>query len=159
MFMERQVVKSPTILVVEPDPLMLTGIAAVLDMSGYRCFLARDLTIAQKAMESMTFDLFIIAIDQSTIAAVRIANELRADMNHTDVPVIFLSPELNPESSGHLQQAGGIYCLTRPFEPEILTELVGRAIWEPQLILHRIKGPKFLDPKCQSRSSSWLKLR
>ncbi len=40
--MENQAAKRPTVLVVEPDPLMLTALAAVLDSAGFRCFLARD---------------------------------------------------------------------------------------------------------------------
>ncbi len=40
--------KPPMLLIVENDPLLLTGMAAILDKRGYRCFLARNLEVAQQ---------------------------------------------------------------------------------------------------------------
>ncbi len=59
--MENQVAPKPMILVIEPDPVFLTGISAVLDQEGYRCFLSRDLTVANKALEKIVFDLIILS--------------------------------------------------------------------------------------------------
>ena len=40
--MNRPQQDQPVILVIDPDPLTLTAVAAVLDMQGYECHCARD---------------------------------------------------------------------------------------------------------------------
>ena len=62
--MDRPVVKTPMLLIVEPDPLLLTVISAILDKQGYRCFLSRDLSVARKATEKLAFDLFILSMGE-----------------------------------------------------------------------------------------------
>ena len=95
--MENQVTKPPMILVVERDPLMLTGISAILDMQGYRCFLARDLEIASQATQSLQFDLIVLSFENSFEAAVEGAAKLRSTQRSTGLPIIFLAPRLEAD--------------------------------------------------------------
>ena len=140
--MENQATKPPMILVVEPDPMMLTGISAVLNQQGYRCFLSRDLSVAKKATENTAFDLFVLSVDDHLESAEAMARELHQQPNNADVPIVFLAPRLNPEWIGRLNAVGGVYCIPKPFDPNVMIELVRRAVWEPHLVQPRVAPPK-----------------
>lgn len=150
--MENQVTKPPMILVVERDPLMLTGIAAVLDMQGYRCFLARNVEIATQATETLQFDLIVFSIDDKLDAAVAGAGKLRVSQRATGLPIIFLAPRLDAEWIGPLNSVGGVYCLPKPFEPETLIELVEKTLCMPHLAIARVAPPK------AHFGNAWVKL-
>ena len=140
--MDRPVVKPPMLLIVEPDPLLLTGISAILDKQGYRCFLSRDLSVARKATEKLAFDLFILSMGENVEEGEKMARELRAANQTVDVPVIFLAPKLDPNWVGRLNAVGGVYCLPKPFDPNLLIQLVDRAVWMPHLVHAHVAPPK-----------------
>jgi DNA-binding response OmpR family regulator len=150
--MENQVTKQPAILVVEPDPLMLTAIAAVLDSRGYRCFLARDVSVASQATDQMPFDLIVLSLGEDLSAATQAAQRLRANQRTEGLPVIFIAPRLNPEWIGPLNAVGGVSCLSSPFEPETLLDLVDKAVWMPHLAVARLAPPPAHFEK------SWVRL-
>ncbi len=150
--MENQVTKPPMILIVERDPLMLTGISAVLDMQGYRCFLARDIEIAVQATESLQFDLIVLSIENDLEAAVEGAKRLRVGQRAIGLPIIFLAPRLEADWIGPLNSVGGVYCLPKTFEPELLIELVQKTLCMPHLAIARVAPPK------AHFSNAWVKL-
>lgn len=150
--MENQVTKPPMILVVERDPLMLTGISAVLDMQGYRCFLARDIEIAAQATETLQFDLIVLSIEKNLETAIAGASKLRVNQRATGLPIIFLAPRLEADWIGPLNSVGGVYCVPKPFEPELLIVLVEKTLCMPHLATARIAPPK------AHFSNSWVKL-
>jgi DNA-binding response OmpR family regulator len=140
------------ILVVERDPLMLTGISAILDMQGYRCFLARDIEIATQATETLQFDLIVLAIENNLEAAIEGARKLRASQRAIGLPILFLAPRLEADWIAPLHSAGGVYCLPKPFEPELLIELVEKTLCMPHLANARVAPPK------AHFSNTWVKL-
>jgi len=150
--MENQVTKPPMILVVERDPLMLTGISAILDMQGYRCFLARDIEIASQATDTLQFDLIVLSIENNLDAAIAGARKLRASQRSIGLPIIFLAPRLEADWIGPLNAVGGVYCLPKPFEPELLIELVEKTLCMPHLAIARVAPPK------AHFSNTWVKL-
>lgn len=140
--MENQAIKRPMLLIVEPDPLLLTGISAILDQEGYRCFLSRDLSVALKATEKLAFDLFILSIGDDIERAESMAMELRSSHRNLDIPVIFLAPKLDAAWIARLNAAGGVYCLPKPFDPKVLIQLVERTVWMPHLVQAHLSPPK-----------------
>lgn len=142
----------PKILVIEPDSLYLTGIAAVLDSTGYRCFLARDVDVAVEATASTQFDLIVFSINENIEKAVADAKRLKVGQKAIDLPIVFLAPRLDVEWIGPLNGVGGVYCLPKPFEPEVLMELVDKAIWMPHVATARIAPPK------AHFSNEWVRL-
>jgi DNA-binding response OmpR family regulator len=150
--MENQVTKPPMILVVERDPMMLTGISAILDMQGYRCFLARDTEIARQATETLQFDLIVLSVDSDLGKAVSSAEKLRASQRSVGLPIIFLAPRLDAAWIGPLNSVGGVYCLPKPFEPELLLELAEKALYMPHLATARVAPPS------AHFSNTWVKL-
>jgi len=150
--MENQVTKPPMILVVESDPVMLTGFAAILDMQGYRCFLARDANVAEKATIEFPLDLIILSIGESLDQAMSDARVLRMSQFTEGVPIIFIASYPNVDWIGPLNSVGGVYCLPRTFEPQILLDAVNKTLWMPHLATARVAPPK------AHLSNAWVRL-
>ncbi len=140
--MENQAVKPPMILIVENDPLLLAGMAAVLDKKGYRCFLARNLEVGKQATESIAFDLILFSFESDAIAAAQAASELRAKRATEEIPVLFLADRFETRFIEPLHLAGGVYCLPKPFEPEVLLDLVDKAFCLPHLAAAKVAPAK-----------------
>lgn len=140
--MENQAAKRPMVLVIEPDPLMLTALAAVLDSAGFRCVLARTQEVALKAAASNAFDLILASIDENVLDAAANVAKLRGYQSSENLPVIFVAPRLDANWIEPLNKAGGVYCLTRPFEPERLVELALQACTLPHLSIARVAPPR-----------------
>ena len=51
-----------------------------------------------------------------------------------DVPLMFLSGAQIPDIIRRAHAAGGTYYLRKPFDPQVLLELVDKALWMPHLI-------------------------
>lgn len=140
--MENQAVKPPMILIVEKDPLMLTAMTAVLDQKGYRCFLARDTEVGLKATQTMTFDLIVFSFGSDVQKAASDACQLRGHDQTRELPVLFIADRFDPNWIEPLNLAGGIYCLPKPFQPEVLLDLVEKALCLPHLAVAKIAPPK-----------------
>jgi len=140
--MENQAVKPPMILIVESDPLLLTGMSAILDQKGYRCFLARDASIGLKASQAMIFDLIIFSFGRDPITAAAQACELRGDAATRELPVLFVADAFENSWIEPLNLAGGVYCLPKPFEPVVFGDLVDKALCLPHLAVAKVAPPQ-----------------
>jgi DNA-binding response OmpR family regulator len=150
--MENQVTKPPMILVVEPDPVMLTGFAAILDMQGYRCFIARNVEVATRATLEFPLDLIVFSIGESLEQAVSDAKRLRSTPLSEGVPIIFIASHPSVDWIGSLNSVGGVYCLPRTFEPQMLLDAVEKTLWMPHLAVARVAPPK------SHLSNNWVRL-
>lgn len=127
------------ILIIDADPLTLTAVAAVLDMQGYECHCARDAEAALKAVRSLPLDLIICDVTLHGQSGIDLCRDLRAEPNAVDVPVMFVSSHQLPDIVRRTHEAGGAYYLRKPFDPDVLIELVDKALWMPHLITARLK--------------------
>ncbi|MCH8184218.1 MAG: response regulator, partial [Proteobacteria bacterium] len=55
-----------------------------------------------------------------------------------DVPIMFLSGAQIPDIIRRSHAVGGVYYLRKPFDPEVLTDLVDKALWMPHLVGQRL---------------------
>ena len=140
--MENQAVKPPMILIVESDPLLLTGMSAILDQKGYRCFLARETSVGLKATQAMTFDLIVLSFGRDALKAAHDACLLRGEDSTRELPVLFLAESFEANWIEPLHLAGGVFCLPKPFDPDVFLDLVDRAICLPHLAVSKIAPPK-----------------
>jgi DNA-binding response OmpR family regulator len=122
------------ILIVDPDPLTLTGVAAVLDMQGYECHCARDSEAARKAAATLSLDLIICDVNVRGESGLQLCHELRQLAGQSDVPLMFVSTSQLPDIVRRTHEAGGTYYLRKPFDPDVLVELVSKALWLPHLL-------------------------
>ena len=126
------------ILIVDEDPITLTGVAAVLNMTGYECHCARDREAALKGVRTLALDLVICDVNLGGESGLALCRELRGEIGMEEVPVMFMSSAQIPDIVRRSHEAGGAYYLRKPFDPEVLIELVGKALWMPHLVQSRI---------------------
>jgi DNA-binding NarL/FixJ family response regulator len=55
-----------------------------------------------------------------------------------DVPVMFISASQLPDIVRRSHEAGGAYYLRKPLDPEVLVELIDKALWMPHLVQSRL---------------------
>lgn len=122
------------ILIIDSDPITLTGVAAVLHSAGYECHCARGEEAALKAAQSLPLDLIICDVNLNGASGVELCRELRKLPGAREVPVMFASGVQIPDIIRRSHDAGGAYFLRKPFDPEVLIELVGKALWMPHLV-------------------------
>ena len=122
------------ILIIDNDPLTLTGSAAVLDMAGYVCHFARGRQAAIKAANTIALDLVICDVNLGSESGLELCRDIRRLPGMQDVPLMFVSSSQLPDIVRRSHDAGGAYYLRKPFDPAVLVELVGKALWMPHLI-------------------------
>lgn len=145
------------ILVIDDDALTLTGTAATLDTAGYECHCARDADAARKAARSLSLDLIICDVVIERESGLELCQELRRENNNEETPMLFVSSNQAPDIIRRAHDAGGAYYLRKPFDPDVLIELVGKAMWMPHLVqsrLKRIEPAKPVRPSGLGRSRS-----
>jgi CheY-like chemotaxis protein len=126
------------ILVVDNDPYTLIGTAAVLDLAGYVCHCARDRQAALKAGASIGLDLVICDVHLGAESGLDVCRELRRLPGMQDVPVMFVSSTQLPDIVRRSHEAGAAYYLRKPLDPDVLCDLVGKALWLPHLVQSRL---------------------
>lgn len=130
--------KKAVILVIDSDPLTLTGVAAVLDMSGYECHCARDAEAALKAVRRESLDLIICDVNLGGESGLELCRDLRREPGQADVPVMFVSSLQTADIVRKTHEAGGAYYLRKPFDPDVLVDLVDKALWMPHLVRNKL---------------------
>ena len=143
-----------TILIVEPDPLMLTALGSMMDMHGQRAVLARTQEVAKQAIGQRPIDVIVLSIEDLE-GGCKFAEQLRENEATQDVPVIFLVPKQDATWTQQLRRHGGVYSLLKPYEPNALWELIEKVLWLPQLTQTRGQAPK---ANVATRQRDWLSL-
>ena len=80
-----------TVLVVDPSPLSLIAIAAVMDSQSYTCICARNLDQAIAARSLGQIDLVVCDVADDPMAALEMLLALRAQPESADLPAILLA--------------------------------------------------------------------
>lgn len=128
----------PIVLVIDPDPLTMTGVAAALHLSGYESHCARDAEAAMKAANELELDLVICDINVEGASGIELYREIQKTEANAEVPVMFVSSKQMPDIIRRTHEAGGVYYLRKPFDPEVLLALVDKALWMPHLVRNRM---------------------
>ncbi len=127
------------ILIVDSDPILLTGTAAVLHSVGYECHCARDGQGAMKAARTLPLDLILCDVTLGQESGLELCKAIRQMPGCVDVPVMFVSSHQLPDIVRRSHEAGAAYYLRKPFDPEVLIELVGKALWMPHLVSGKLR--------------------
>lgn len=128
------------ILVVDSDPVLLTGTAAVLHSAGYECHCASDSQAALKAARSLPLDLIICDVLLGSESGLELCKHIRKQPGCIDVPMMFVSSQQLPDIVRRSYEAGAAYYLRKPFDPDVLIELVGKALWMPHLVSGKLRS-------------------
>ena len=88
---------------------------------------------------SDVFDLIISDINLGTASGLELCQRIHELENTNETPVIFLSGAQIPDIIRRSHSAGGTYYVRKPFDPEVMVELIDKAMWFPALTHNRIR--------------------
>lgn len=126
------------ILLIDGDISALAMTARTLDEAGHIVYQARDRMAALKIARTEALDLFICDVNLGGENGLDLCRELRRLPGMQDVPVMFVSSNQLPDIIRRSHDAGGAYYLRKPLDPEVLIDLVSKALWLPQLVQSRL---------------------
>src|SRR3954447_24949227 len=136
------------ILLVDEDSLALASATAALDSAGHIVYQACDRAAALRIARSEALDLVICDVNLGGDNGLDLARELRRLPGMQDVPVMFISRTQLPDIVRRSHEAGAAYYLRKPLDADVLTHLVGKALWLPHLVQTRRRMP---EPRTQAR--------
>jgi DNA-binding response OmpR family regulator len=126
------------ILLIDDEPEMLAELAETLSRSGFACRSAKNAATAKELALRSCPDLIISDINLEGESGLELCASLKdAHPLLADVPVIFLSEAQIPHIVRRAREAGGTYYLRKPVDPDVLIELVDKALWMPHLVTHQ----------------------
>ena len=129
-----------TILIIDDEPSALDDVARALRPTDYNLQTAASAEAAVQCVRRGAPDLIISDIDLGGTSGLELAQELRDGAGMNEVPVIFLSGAEIPDVVRRSRSAGGMYFLRKPFDPDVLIELVDKALWMPHLLGRRLQA-------------------
>jgi CheY-like chemotaxis protein len=122
--------RQPLVLAIDDDPEVLQEVTAVMESAGYSC---RCCTSGEEAITSaglMPPDLIVCDINLHGHSGLTLCERIKEDPMLKMVPVMFLSASQIPD----IIRRGDAYYLRKPFDPDVLLELAGKAVWIPPLV-------------------------
>ena len=123
-----------TILLIDDEADVLAGLSKILTSAHYVCHCVRDAQSATELTSRITPDLIISDINLNGESGLTLCETLKQREGLKDVPLMFLSGAQIPDIIRRAHAAGGVYYLRKPFDPEVLLELIDKALWMPHLV-------------------------
>ena len=127
----------PIILIVDDEQQVLDEVETVLSAAGYDCRCSTAAETAIALAKSIAPALIISDINLQGHSGLEMCERIKKDPSMADVPVMFLSGAQIPDIIRRSHAVGGTYYLRKPFDPEVLVELVDKALWMPHLVSNR----------------------
>jgi len=131
--------RSAVILVADDDPQAVTDVAGTLNGAGYECHCTGDAAAALQTAHGLHLDLIISDVLLHGESGLDLCRAIRREAHNTDVPALFVSSGQAPDIIRRSHEAGGAYYLRKPFDPDVLIELVSKALWMPHLVKTNIE--------------------
>ena len=124
---------SKKVLVIDDEQVIVDELVEFLWQNGYDPTVCMNADDALDAARSDVFDLIISDINLGTASGLELCQRIHELENSNETPVIFLSGAQIPDIIRRSRSAGGTYYIRKPFDPEVLTELIDKAMWLPAL--------------------------
>jgi DNA-binding response OmpR family regulator len=118
----------PLVLVVDDEQSVLDEVAAILSCTGLACQCCLTAESAMAAARDQRPDLVLADVNLRGASGVEMCQRMRENAVLAGVPVMFLSAAQTPDIIRRSDGSHGAYYLRKPFSPEVLVELVDRAL-------------------------------
>ncbi|MCA9102029.1 MAG: response regulator [Planctomycetales bacterium] len=128
----------PIVLVIDDEAAVLEEVSRALEPAGFRCHCCQSAAAAIGAAAHIVPELIISDINLAGESGLVLCERLRTQFCLEDVPMMFLSGAQIPDIVSRSHAAGGTYYLRKPFDPQVLVELVDKAMWMPHLVRHQV---------------------
>jgi CheY-like chemotaxis protein len=116
--------KSPRVLVVDDDPTARMLCSINLQLEGLQVLEAADGRRGLARARLETPDLVVTDVAMPGLNGFELAEALRRDENTAQIPLIFLSGEVNADNEARAHGLGALAYVTKPFDPSALATLV-----------------------------------
>lgn len=127
------------ILVIDDEASVLGEVAAAVAPAGYICHGCTSAEAATEMARQISPDLVISDINLEGHSGLELCERIKKEPGLEEVPVMFLSGAQVPDIIRRSHAAGGVYYLRKPFDPEVLVELIEKALWMPHLVRSRVE--------------------
>ena len=120
------------VLVIDDDREVLDEVTEVLSRAKFVC---RCCTTSEEAIDAALEtppDLILCDLSLHGESGPETCEQIRQQTGLEDVPVMFLSGAQLPDIIRRSAAAGGVYCLRKPFDPNVLIELIDQALGVPE---------------------------
>jgi len=112
------------ILLVDDDPAMTRLTADALAQAGYDVCAMTDLPSSCDRILELAPDLILLDVQLPPINGYTLCQQLKANHQTSDIPVIFISAQSQPFNNGKAFGVGGVDYLVKPFAlPELLVRV------------------------------------
>ena len=123
----------PRVLVIDNEVKVLQEVENVLHGAGFACCCCRTATEALAAIEIAPAELIVCDLHLQGESGMETCQAIQQRSGMENVPVMFLSGAQLPDIIRRSHAAGNaVYCLRKPFSPDVLVELIDQALAVPQ---------------------------
>ena len=137
--------QQPLILVIDDEPDVLGDVAAILASAGYASHCCGTAEAAIRFARSTAPDLILCDINLDGHSGLELCERIKEDEALKEIPVMFLSGAQVPDIIRRSHAVGGTYYLRKPFDPEVLMELIDKALWMPHLVNRHLGRRQAVD--------------
>lgn len=125
-----------SILVVEDDDALAEALQDTLKIAGYDTELAANGVEALRIMEQQHFDIVVSDINMPKMGGETLLKRLRAQ--YPDTPVMLMTAYGTIQQAVDAMREGAVDYLVKPFEAEVLVNMVGQYIGQPEAETHMV---------------------
>ncbi|MCL2117087.1 MAG: response regulator [Planctomycetaceae bacterium] len=127
------------VLVIDDEQAIVDELVSFLFQHGYMPTVCMNADDALVSAQSEVFDLIISDINLGMVSGLELCQRIHELENANETPVIFLSGAQIPDIIRRSRSAGGTYYVRKPFDPEVMVELMDKAMWFPVLTHSHIR--------------------
>jgi len=116
------------VLIVDDDPLIGQFLVDVLDGKGFTVTVARNGKEGLEAARKQKPDLILLDVMMPELNGFQVCEILRRDAALEATPVVMLTAMENQKVNELAFEAGAEVCMTKPFQPDRLVNIINLAI-------------------------------
>ena len=116
-------------LIIEDQRPVRESLGELLKLSGFKVKLIGDGHAALEEAQATNYDLLTVDLNMPSLDGLSLIESLVSTKGlNQKTPIVVISAYLSSETEDTLQELGVIGCLSKPFEAELLLELVKNAL-------------------------------
>ena len=112
------------VLVVDDDPVIRELLTAELDVAGHEVTVASDGRDGLEVIRRDRPDALVLDVMMPTVSGWDVLQQLRADSDYDDVPIVLLSARDVPDDVRHGYALGASLVMSKPCDGEQLVSLL-----------------------------------
>lgn len=125
-----------TVMVVEDDPELMEALTDTLSLAGYNVARAVDGADALRQLDGNDIDLIVSDIQMPKMDGHTLLKKVKA--NHPDLPMMLMTAYGSIQQAVDAMRDGAVDYMVKPFEAEVLVNMVSRYAGQPSSISSEI---------------------